>query len=328
MTMAPGRREVLGGLAAAFVGGGTARAAGAPLTLLTNWYAQAEHGGFYQAQASGLYAKAGLNVNLRMGGPQVNAMQLLLAGQCDLALLQPEEAIRAGVRGLPAVAVATTFQKGLAGIMTHPDIHDPGQLRGHPIFISAEGRSSFWPWLKARYGFSDDQAHPYTFNLQPFMFNPQAAMQAFVSSETYAARKQNVPFNFYLLSDLGYPTYGNVLLASRSALQTRKDEIAAFLAASSEGWLQYIYGNGQDGDRAILAANAHMTPDQLAFSRATLKRIAAFGANGASILSMTDAHWMDIHKTLLQSGLITDDPRWRDGYTLSFNGALTARVPS
>src|SRR5512133_4185116 len=70
------------------------------VTFLTSWFAQAEHGGFYQAKATGLYEKAGLDVTIRMGGPQVNGMQLLLGGQADFILgydFQVLSSIEAGI---------------------------------------------------------------------------------------------------------------------------------------------------------------------------------------------------------------------------------------
>ncbi|MBS1034175.1 ABC transporter substrate-binding protein [Gluconobacter cerinus] len=307
---------------------GRAKAASRPLSLLTNWYAQAEHGGYYQASEDGLYSAQNLDVSIQMGGPQMNITQLLMAGQCDIAIMQGEEAIRCAVQGIPAVAIATTFQKGVGGVMTHPDIHDIAQLKGHPILISSEGRASFWVWLKKRYGFTEDQAHPYTYNLQPFAFNPQMAMQAFVSSEPYGAKKASIPFNFFLLDDLGYAAYGNVLMVSRKTLEERGPELQKFIAASSEGWKRYIFGESTKGDAAIRKANPDMSADQLAWSRQKLRDIKALGAQGAPIMTMNDERWQHIYDIQLSAQLIADSPKWKDGYTLDVVHNSLATVPA
>ncbi|WP_249212108.1 ABC transporter substrate-binding protein [Gluconobacter cerinus] len=326
------RRSMLRGIMAAgavsSLPSGRAKAASRPLSLLTNWYAQAEHGGYYQASEDGLYSAQNLDVSIQMGGPQMNMTQLLMAGQCDIAIMQGEEAIRCAVQGIPAVAIATTFQKGVGGVMTHPDIHDIAQLKGHPILISSEGRASFWVWLKKRYGFTEDQAHPYTYNLQPFAFNSQMAMQAFVSSEPYGAKKAGIPFNFFLLDDLGYAAYGNVLMVSRKTLEERGPELQKFIATSSEGWKRYIFGESTKGDAAIRKANPDMSADQLAWSRQKLRDIKALGTPGAPIMTMNDERWQRIYDIQLSAQLIADSPKWKDGYTLDVVHNSLATVPA
>src|SRR5262249_45659377 len=75
-----GRIRSLAAAMAVVIVGSTAASAADKVTFLTSWFAQAEHGGFYQAKATGLYEKAGLDVTLKMGGPQGNGIQPLPAG--------------------------------------------------------------------------------------------------------------------------------------------------------------------------------------------------------------------------------------------------------
>src|SRR5262245_15178745 len=49
----------------------------------TNWVAEAEHGGYYQAVVDGTYRKYGLDVTIVPGGPQANNRMLLLAGRIE-----------------------------------------------------------------------------------------------------------------------------------------------------------------------------------------------------------------------------------------------------
>src|ERR1700760_4596317 len=78
----------------------------------TNWVAEAEHGGFYQALADGTYRKYGLDVTIIPGGPQVNNRLLLVVGRLDFFLsansLQGFDAV---AQNIPTVEVAALFQK-------------------------------------------------------------------------------------------------------------------------------------------------------------------------------------------------------------------------
>src|SRR4051812_47696061 len=131
------------------------------VTFLTSWFAQAEHGGFYQAKATGLYEKAGFDVTLKMGGPQVNGQQLLLAGETDFMMGYDIQVMKAREQNVPLVTVASSFQFDLQGLMSHDDVKDIADLKGHPVLIAGSSRTTFWPWLRARYGFTDDQIRPY-----------------------------------------------------------------------------------------------------------------------------------------------------------------------
>ncbi len=154
------------GLALAFV---PAAHAQDKVTFLTSWYAQAEHGGFYQALATGLYKNANLDVTIKMGGPQVNGMQILGAEQADFLMSYDFSVLKAIEQGVAAVTVGTSFQFDLQGLMTHDDVPDLKSLKGKTILVATAGRSNWWPWMQAKFGTTDEQTKAYTFNLQPFI---------------------------------------------------------------------------------------------------------------------------------------------------------------
>jgi NitT/TauT family transport system substrate-binding protein len=135
------------------------------VTFLTSWYAQAEHGGFYQAKATGLYEKAGLDVTIRMGGPQVNGLQLLLAGEGDIMMGYDFQVLNSIAKGLPVITIAASFQKDLQGIMAHEHVKGLDDLKDKTILVATPGRTSWWPWMRRKYGLSDAQTQAYTFNL-------------------------------------------------------------------------------------------------------------------------------------------------------------------
>ncbi len=134
--------SALGGLVAVALLSTTAVAAD-KVTFLTSWFAQAEHGGFYQAKATGLYEKAGLDVTIKMGGPQVNGMQLLLAGETDVMMGYDLQVLKALEQGFPVTTIATSFQHDLQGMMTHDDVQSLAGLKDKTILVATSGRTTW-----------------------------------------------------------------------------------------------------------------------------------------------------------------------------------------
>src|SRR5712691_7243720 len=202
------------------------------VTFITSWFAQAEHGGFYQAKATGLYEKAGLDVTIKMGGPQVNAMQLLLAGETDLMMGYDLQVLKVLEQGLAVTTVATSFQYDLQGMMTHADVESLAHLKDKTILMATAARTTWWPWLKAKYNYTEEQAKPYTFNLQPFFADKNTVQQSYPSSEPFQAKQQNVPVKFFLFARDGYPPYGTTMVTTRGFVEKNPEVAARFVKAS------------------------------------------------------------------------------------------------
>ena len=158
------------------------------LSFYTDWRAQAEHGGYYQAIAAGLYRKAGIECDLRQGGPSLNISQLLLAGRVDMAMSNSFEAFTYLRENAPFFTIAAIFQKDPQVLIAHPGSGVTGfeQLKGRTLLISNGARVTYWPYLRKKYGLSDSQVRPYNFNMAPFLADPQAIQQGFVTSEVYS----------------------------------------------------------------------------------------------------------------------------------------------
>jgi NitT/TauT family transport system substrate-binding protein len=242
------------------------------LTFLTSWYAQAEHGGFYQALATGFYKKAGLDVTIKMGGPQVNGMQLLAAGQADVVMGYDVAVMKGWEQGIEAVTIATSFQKDLQGMMTHEDVKSLGGLKDHTILIATSGHTTWWPWLKAKYGYSDAQTRPYTFNIQPFLADKKIAQQGYPSSEPFAAAKGGAKVNFYLFADDGYPPYGTTMVTLAKTLKDKPDVLRRFVQASLEGWKSF-FADPAPAIALIKKDNPNMTDDHIAFAIKRMKEL-------------------------------------------------------
>jgi NitT/TauT family transport system substrate-binding protein len=289
-------------------------------TFMTSWYAQAEHGGFYQALARGIYKKHGIEVTIKMGGPQVNTMQLLLAGQADFIMSYDFAALTGIEKDFPVVTVAASFQKDLQGMLTHEDVKGLGELKGKTILVASSGRSTWWPWLKARYGYADEQTRPYTFNLQPFFADRGLVQQAYPSSEPFQALQRGVKANFYLFADDGYPPYGTTMVTTHKHVAERPDLVARFVRASIEGWKSY-FADPSAANELIRKDNPNMTPEQLAFALKRLQELRVFSGGDAATLGagvITEARWRQNYDYMVKAGLLKPETDWRRAFTTQF----------
>ena len=155
------------------------------LILQTTWYAQAEQGGYYQALAEGIYKKHGLDVTIKVGGPQINNMTLLLAKRADVIINYDLQVLKGIESGFPIKAIAAPFQFDPQGVITHSDVKSLADLKGKTVLVSTSGQASWWPWLRGKYKLDNSQARPYTFNMQPFLAGKNVVQQAYATSEVF-----------------------------------------------------------------------------------------------------------------------------------------------
>jgi NitT/TauT family transport system substrate-binding protein len=274
---------------------------------MTNWFAEAEHGGFYQAIATGLYKKAGLDVTVKMGGPQVNIFQLMAAGQADCIMGSSDlQIVQTRESGLPIVTVAAYFQKDPQVLIAHEDVKSFEDMKTKTILIGSGAQLGYWPWLKAKYGLTDEQTRPYTFNIQPFVANKNMVQQGYVTSEPYAIQKAGVKANTFLFGDYGFPAYATTVSCMEKTVKERKAAVAAFVKASAEGWKSYL-ADPAPGNALIKKDNPNITDDQLAYSVAKLKESGLVTGGDAAKLGigvMTDARLKASYDFLVSAKLI------------------------
>ena len=293
-------------------------------TYTTNWYAQAEHGGFYQALATGLYKREGLDVTIRMGGPQVNIMQLMAAGQTDCVMGYDVQTIKGWEQGIEAVTVAAAFQKDPQVLIGHPGVVNKMEdLKGKTILISSAANTTYWPWLKNKYGLADSQVRPYTFNIQPFIADKNVVQQGYLSSEPFAIEKEaKFKPNVFLLSDHGWPPYSTTIVCMAKTVREKPKAVAAFVKASMEGWKSYLKGDPSPANALIKKDNPNMTDDKIANGIKLLNETGmVFGGDAArmGVGIITDARMKETYDMLVAMKLV--DPAkvdLRKTYTTEF----------
>ena len=295
------------------------------VSFSTNWVAEGEHGGFYQALADGTYRKYGLDVTIVPGGPSVNNRILLPVGKIDFFLsantLQAFDAVE---QKIPTIEVAALFQKEPQVLIAHPDqgVDKFADLKKLTLFISNEGVPTFYQWLKADFGFTDAQVRPYTFNPQPFLANKKSAMQGYVTSEPFAiAKAANFTPQIFLLADQGFSAYSTLIETRRELVDKNPDLVQRFVDASIVGWYNYLYGNNSPANALIRKQNPEMTDELLAYCVAALKKYGIVDSGDALTLgvgAMTDARMKEFFDEMVRARVTKSDLDYRKGYTLQF----------
>jgi NitT/TauT family transport system substrate-binding protein len=301
----------------------TAARADDAISFGLDWVAEAEYGGYYQALATGIYARHGLKVTIRQGGPQVNQMQLMMAGRLDFNL-GGGRAIEFVQQNLPFVAIAAMFQKDPSVLIAHPGQGNDSfeALKGKPILIGADTRAGWWRFLAAKFGYSDAQIRTYTFNLQPFLADKTLVQQGYLGSEPFAI-EQAAHFKpvVLLLADAGYPGYANIVTTSTKLVAEKPDVVQRFIDASVEGWYSYLYGDPSPADKLIKQDNPEMPDALLAYGREVMKTRGIVDSGDAlkfGIGAMTDARWADFYRTMSDVGMYPKGLDVSKAYTLRF----------
>ena len=325
--MDPARRRLLlaslaigvpGGLAAPFIR--PARAA-RPFTLVTNWYAQPDQGGFYQAEATGLYRAAGLDVVIRSGSPQLNITQLLMTGEVDAIIGFDTQVLTQVAQGIPVVTVAAMFQYDLEGLLAHDDVARIEDLRNHQLMISSNSLAGFWPWLKHRFGFTDDQMRPYTDNLQPFMLDRSVAIQAIATAEPCTLGRAGTRFRFFPFHQYGYPTYSCTVVTRRDVAERDPSRLRAFLEASILGYRDYLGPDPSAGNALIRRDNPQLDEKLMDCAIATLRSMRVCSGGDAAhggVGIMTEARWQATYEFMLGFGLVPRQTEWRRAFSLDY----------
>ena len=295
------------------------------IKFATDWKAQAEQGGFYQALASGLYEKNGLKVKIIQGSANVNVPRLIASNSVEFGIGSNSFIpLNMAVNDIPGKAVMAIFQKDPQIIMTHPDseVSSLEDMKGLPIMISDASIGAFWLWLKSKYDFTDNQVRKKTFSLAPFLSNKSSIQQGYLTSEPFLVeREAGFTPNIFLLADFGYPSYGAMVLASSKVIKNNPEIVKAFVDASIEGWRQYIYEDPSLGNELIMLENSEMKEDILLQAIKKIRNyelVSSENSKGRDIGSMTDTKWESFFKTSSNKRLYNESLSWRQAFTLDF----------
>lgn len=296
------------------------------LSFNTDWRAQAEHGGYYQAIAAGIYRKHGIVCDLRPGGPSLNISQLLLAGRVDMIMSNSYEAFTYVREKAPFFTIAAIFQKDPQVLIAHSGsgITRFDQLKGHTLLIGSGGRVTYWPYLRKKYGLSDSQLRPYTFNSAPFLADPNAVQQGFLSSEPYSiAKALGRPPEVMLIADAGFGAYQETIAISRKLATGKRELIQRFVDATLEGWAQYLKGGPETeaANALIKRDNPDQTDDRIRYAVKVMNErgiVLSGDALASGIGAMSDRRWQEFYRQMADVDVLPKGLDVRQAYTLDF----------
>jgi NitT/TauT family transport system substrate-binding protein len=296
------------------------------LSFHTDWRAQAEHGGYYQAVAAGIYRKHGIECDLRQGGPSLNISQLLLSGRVDMVMSNSFEAFTYVREQAPFFTIAAIFQKDPQVLIGHPGsgFTSFDKLKGRTLLISNGARVTYWPYLRKKYGLSDAQVRPYNFNMAPFLADPNSVQQGFLSSEPYSIQQAlGKPPEVMLIADAGFSAYQTTIAISRKLAMEKKELIQRFVDASLEGWTQYLKGGPaiEAANALIKQANPEQTDDRIAYAIKVLNErgiVMSGDALTGGIGAMSDARWQGFYDSMVDVDVLAQGLKVKDAYTLEF----------
>tara|TARA_B100001113_G_scaffold311413_1_gene275231 strand:+ start:424 stop:1428 length:1005 start_codon:yes stop_codon:yes gene_type:complete len=276
----------------------------------TNWLAQGGHGGFYQAIADGTYKKHGLDVEIMMGGPQMNNRPMLIAGKLDFLmtgnLLLSFDNVR---NGIPTMVVGAFFQKDPQAMIAHSGQYSNfSDLKNAPtVLVSKDGQFSFWKWMVNAHGFKDEQVKPYAYNLAQFLQDEKMVQQAYGTAEPIYAAAAGAKPKTFLLADHGWTTYSTTIEARTEMVQNNPDLIQRFMNASIEGWYNFLYGDRSAAYGLIMKDNPEMTKEKLDKEMAQFEKLGIIDVGEAltkGIGAMDMARVKSFHKLAIDSGII------------------------
>jgi NitT/TauT family transport system substrate-binding protein len=295
------------------------------VTFGTNWLAEAEHGGYYQALVDGTYAKYGLDVTILPGGPQANNRLLLTSGKIEFYMggnmLQSFTAVE---QNIPTIVVAGDFQKDPQIFMSHPGVGMDkwADLPKATAFVGKEGLASFYMWMHSAYGFKEENVKPYTFNAAPFIADKTSIQQGYLTAEPFAVAKEGgFKPNIFLLADQGYSTYATTIETRTDLVEKSPDLVQRFVDASAVGWYHYLYGDNSKANVAIKKDNPDISDDQIAFSIAKLKEYGIVDSGDTlklGIGAMTDERMKDFFDRMVKAGVVSAGIDYKKSYTLKF----------
>ncbi len=289
-----------------------------------SWLPQAEHCGFFQAKAAGLYDEAGIDVELLPGGPGINLAQLVAAGRVDAGMGIALSTLNMRANNIPGITVAAMFQKSPQTLVAHPNpaLKTIEDLKSRKIAVANFSRTQFWLWLKNAYGFDDAQLRPYAYNPAGFIADKAMVQQGYITEDDFfIGRALGSPLKLFLLADYGYPDYATSIYTTESVIEKRRPALQAFVDASIKGWSQCVRGNPMPAFEAIKAMHPEQSIELSTFKIEQMRKHGFIDGGDAAtfgIGAMTDARWAKIFDVMSTAGAYEKNLDYRKAYTLDF----------
>jgi NitT/TauT family transport system substrate-binding protein len=263
-------------------------------------------------------------MTIRQGGAGIDTTQLLTGGAVDAALVSQNDGVmRMNAAGFPARGVFAGFQRSPSSLDVHPDsgIKEMSDMRGHPIMLSAGNRNTSWPFLKQKYGFTDEQLRTFTGQFAPFLTDKTVVVQDLITNGPFVIKRDaGIEVKVFLLADFGYEPYSSLITVSQKMIDEAPQAVQCLVDGSRAGWLDYF----KDPTLAfteIKKIAPENSQELLEFAFDAMKKNHVVETDETARLgigAMTDERWKQHFDLLVANKLFPADFDFRSSYTLQF----------
>ncbi len=295
-----------------------------------NWFAEAEHGGVYQAAADGTYKEAGFDVEVRPGGAGTPVAAEVILGRADFAITNADDVVLFRAAGADIVAVLAAMQNHPRCILVREEsgVKTFDDLKG--MTLQREEKRGFVEFLRLQGKLEGVNEVPYQGGIGALAGDPKVAIQAYLFAEPFLAIGEGMEVRTLMLSDLGWNPYSSVLVTRGDLIRSNPDMVREFVAATRKGWQNYV-SDPALGNVAILSANQHgMTQEALDYGATELVKLAMpepMALNDVGVMS--ENRWQNLVSQMEQIDLIKPGSvKPEDCYDLSFLASESAASQS
>lgn len=292
--------------------GGSSGGGATPVKLLNNWFPEPETGGFYQAAAKGIDKQHGVQLKVLPGGPQVQTIPQVASGQAQFGIANADQILLAREQGVPVVAVYATFNKYLQCLMYHADagISGPSDINGHNVAVVPG--PNYWLWVKEHFGLDNAKEVNFSGTLSQFKLDKNLVQQCFVTNEPYVAKQLKIPTKYFVVADLGFNPYGNMLFTTESTIKDNPKLVRDVVATAKAGWESYLR-DPAPANAMIKKEQPQTDPGQAAYADKTMG--AYIGKNPGA---MTSARWKTLYDQMQTAHLLKKSADPNDAFTTKF----------
>ncbi len=286
------------------------------VTLLLDWYPEAENAGYFYALTQGLYAKAGLDVAISPIGPNASVEPQVALGKYDFGLGSSDAALIARARGIPLLMVMGSLQHDPVGLMVHADspVHTFADLEGRTV--AAQPGVPWLLYVVKKYQLKNLRTRPLNFDYASFLHDPDYIQQCFITSEPPIMEHSGVAVRTLWVKDSGSDAYLALETSDRFAA-AHPDTVRAFVAASIAGWRGYLTDPAA-ADAEILHRNPAMSALQLSLSRKALLDYRLIDGPGEPVGSLDPDRLKRQYAILRDLKIIAADEDYARAFTTQF----------
>ncbi|MCM3068001.1 ABC transporter substrate-binding protein [Priestia flexa] len=286
-------------------------------TLITNWFAQPEHGGNYAALKKGFYKEQGLDMIIEPGGPQISSTQVVASGKAEFGYTQAEDILIARDKGIPLVAIGAIFQKSPQVLITHKGmVGDFKQLNEKTVY-TAPG-SGYWEYIKKAYNLDRVKDRAYTGSLATFIEDENAVTQGYVTSEPFSLEQEGIENDYLFIHDAGFETYANVIFTTEKMIKENPEVVQSFMNATVKGW-EYYRESSDEINPFLQERNPDLKMEAMEYGAKAQEEL-IFGGDAAErgFGYMSAERWDKLQMQLLDLGIIKNKEDIKGIFTTEF----------